>query len=296
MTTRKVTHTDGAGAVAILDHERSTTMTIKTSTGTVTEMRRCHGSARFGIEPHEAPASTFPRQPSRKDGLGVMCTEHWKAYVKGLREARIAAAGPPVDEPATKANATTRRTPTTAKPAANADEVAKAEALIAEVDALPAERMAQRVGDADVQAALETSASVRDTVRLNHDASSGPRAHIRGPSSWTRTRVPMTACRGTPAPGRAHRGSRRDRACPSHEGRGGHRAYPRRVDQARGRARHPLLEGLAAPGRDQHEGWCDHPLRRLPRRSSRRSRRGRGGQGRPRATRSGRAPARSRDP
>ena len=139
-------------------------MTTRTkSTGYLTELRRCHGSARFGIEPHEAPASTFPKQPSRKDGLGVMCTEHWKAYVKGLREARIATAGDgsPVDEPGMKANATTRRAPTPATPAASADEVATAEALIAEVDALPAERMAQRVGDADVQAALETCASVR---------------------------------------------------------------------------------------------------------------------------------------
>ena len=138
-------------------------MTTTKRTGSVAEMRRCHGSARFGIEPHEAPASTFPKQPSRKDGLGVMCTEHWKAYVKGLREARLAAAGAasPVDEVATEAIATTSRTPTTATPAANADEVAKAEALIAEVDALPAEQMAQRVGDADVQAALETSAAVR---------------------------------------------------------------------------------------------------------------------------------------
>ena len=54
-------------------------------------LRRCKGSARFGFEPHEAPVSEFPKQPSRKDGLGVMCTEHWRAYVKGLREARMAA-------------------------------------------------------------------------------------------------------------------------------------------------------------------------------------------------------------
>ena len=136
-------------------------MTTTKSIVAVTEMRRCHGSARFGIEPHEAPVGTFPKQPSRKDGLGVMCTEHWTAYVKGLREARIAAAGPPVAEPGTTANATTGRMRATATPAANADEVAKAEALIAEVDALPAEQMAQRVGDADVQTALEMSASVR---------------------------------------------------------------------------------------------------------------------------------------
>ena len=56
-----------------------------------TELRRCTGSARFGIEPHEAPVAEFPKQPSRKDGLGTMCTEHWRSYVKGLREARTAA-------------------------------------------------------------------------------------------------------------------------------------------------------------------------------------------------------------
>ena len=63
-----------------------------TTTKTTTELRRCTGSARFGIEPHEAPVSEFPKQPSRKDGLGTMCTEHWRAYVKGLREARVAKA------------------------------------------------------------------------------------------------------------------------------------------------------------------------------------------------------------
>jgi hypothetical protein len=57
--------------------------------------------------------------------------------------------------------ATTRWMRAIAKPAANADEVAKAEALIAEVDALPAEQMARRVGVAGVQAALESRASVR---------------------------------------------------------------------------------------------------------------------------------------
>jgi hypothetical protein len=46
------------------------------------------GQRSLRIEPHEAPVSGFPKQPSRKDGLGVMCTEHWRAYVKGLREAR----------------------------------------------------------------------------------------------------------------------------------------------------------------------------------------------------------------
>ena len=62
-----------------------------TAKKTTTEPRRCTGSARFGIGPHEAPVSEFPKQPSRKDGLGTMCTEHWRAYVKGLRAARAAA-------------------------------------------------------------------------------------------------------------------------------------------------------------------------------------------------------------
>jgi hypothetical protein len=74
-------------------------MTTRKSTGHVTELRRCKGTARFGIEPHEAPITEFPKQPSRKDGLGTMCTEHWRAYVKGLREARRA--GEAVGEGAT---------------------------------------------------------------------------------------------------------------------------------------------------------------------------------------------------
>jgi hypothetical protein len=71
-------------------------MTTRKST---TELPCCTGSVRFGIEPHEAPVADFPKQPSRKDGLGTMCTEHWRAYVKGLREARVAAAtgGPEAD-------------------------------------------------------------------------------------------------------------------------------------------------------------------------------------------------------
>jgi hypothetical protein len=65
---------------------------MTTKKPTTLELRRCKGSARFGIEPHQAPSSDFPKQPSRKDGLGVMCAEHWRAYVKGLREARVASA------------------------------------------------------------------------------------------------------------------------------------------------------------------------------------------------------------
>jgi len=55
----------------------------------------CIGSARFGIEPHEAPVEDFPRQPSQKDGLGRMCRTDWNQYTAGLArdaKARKAAA------------------------------------------------------------------------------------------------------------------------------------------------------------------------------------------------------------
>jgi len=57
---------------------------------TTTTTRRCVGSDRFGIEPHEAPISDFPRQPSQKDGLCRMCKPHWKAYTAGLRKDALA--------------------------------------------------------------------------------------------------------------------------------------------------------------------------------------------------------------
>jgi hypothetical protein len=57
-------------------------------------VRRCIGSQRFGIEPHEAPVEDFPRQPSQKDGLGRMCKTHWNAYTAGLaRDAKARKAG-----------------------------------------------------------------------------------------------------------------------------------------------------------------------------------------------------------
>ncbi|CAN5633548.1 hypothetical protein BH23CHL8_BH23CHL8_30100 [soil metagenome] len=160
MTTRKrVTAKDGEQAIAMLGRERTAART----TGYATEMRRCIGSARFGIEPHEAPVSTFPKQPSRKDGLGLMCAPHWKAYVKGLREARVPADGKAAakvtrlraSKPAAKATTKRerRRTPMAHVPS---PQVVEAEALIAEIDALPGPEHVQRVGDDDVQAALET--------------------------------------------------------------------------------------------------------------------------------------------
>ena len=53
------------------------------------ELRRCLGSAKFGIEPHDAPVEDFPKQPSQKDGLGRMCKPHWNACTTALRKAAL---------------------------------------------------------------------------------------------------------------------------------------------------------------------------------------------------------------
>ena len=56
----------------------------------MTDMRKCIGSTKFGIEAHEAPVGDFPAQPSQKDGLGRMCKPHWNQYTKELRKAALA--------------------------------------------------------------------------------------------------------------------------------------------------------------------------------------------------------------
>ncbi len=54
------------------------------------DLRRCIGSAKFGIEAHDAPPEDFPAQPSQKDGLGRMCKPHWNQYTTALRKAALA--------------------------------------------------------------------------------------------------------------------------------------------------------------------------------------------------------------
>jgi hypothetical protein len=56
------------------------------------EMRKCIGSATFGIAAHEARIEDFPRQPSQRDGLGRMCKTHWRLYTAGLARDRKAKA------------------------------------------------------------------------------------------------------------------------------------------------------------------------------------------------------------
>jgi len=64
-----------------------------TADATTTALRRCIGSATFGIEAHEASPEEFPAQPSQKDGLGRMCKPHWRQYTNGLRKAALARKG-----------------------------------------------------------------------------------------------------------------------------------------------------------------------------------------------------------
>ena len=83
------------------------------------DLRRCIGSAKFGIEPHEAPPEDFPVQPSQKDGLGRMCKPHWNQYTTALRKAalaRKAADADPVVVPARAAIAEREAEPGRAAP------------------------------------------------------------------------------------------------------------------------------------------------------------------------------------
>ena len=64
------------------------------------DMRRCIGSAKFGIEAHEAPVTEFPAHPSQRDGLGRMCKLHWNAYTNALRKAALARKAAEAEAPA----------------------------------------------------------------------------------------------------------------------------------------------------------------------------------------------------
>jgi hypothetical protein len=74
------------------------------------DLRRCIGSAKFGIEAHEAPVEDFPLHSSQKDGLGRMCKPHWHQYTQALGKAALARS----DAAAAKARATKK--PVSAEP------------------------------------------------------------------------------------------------------------------------------------------------------------------------------------
>ena len=73
------------GANRVMDVQRAArSVAANERTCDMADQRRCIGSARFGIEAHEAPVADFPVQLSHKDGLGRMCKVHWNAYTAGL--------------------------------------------------------------------------------------------------------------------------------------------------------------------------------------------------------------------
>jgi|SRR5664279_2097153 hypothetical protein len=118
-----------------------------TTNATTTELRRCIGSTRFGIEAHEAEAGDFPAQPSQKDGLGRMCKPHWRQYTKALRKAALARkaadgglateVAPTESEPATVATPTAVGSKTAKKPRAATHEPIRTRAARGRQEAAP---------------------------------------------------------------------------------------------------------------------------------------------------------------
>jgi hypothetical protein len=78
-------------ADSVMDVRRNARSALTSErTSEMTDMRKCIGSAKFGIDAHEAPSTDFPAQPSQKDGLGRMCKPHWNEYTSALRKAALA--------------------------------------------------------------------------------------------------------------------------------------------------------------------------------------------------------------
>ena len=124
------------------------------------EMRRCIGSAKYGIEAHEAPTGSFPAQPSQKDGLGRMCKPHWNQYTSALRKAalaRKAADGEAAAEvaPKPKAAKLTRSARKASAPKPESPRVHKARAVVAATETLAGKAYTDAIGSDEVQAALE---------------------------------------------------------------------------------------------------------------------------------------------
>jgi len=136
------------------------------ATTTDTPMRRCAGSTKFGIEPHEAATIDFPVQPSGKDGLGRMCKPHWTEYTGGLRRAAAERTGV-APTPASAATPKAARAPKAPKPATNGAEVKAARAVMTATESLSGRAYLDAVASDEVQHALQ--------VLAGH--SSGPEVH-----------------------------------------------------------------------------------------------------------------------
>ncbi len=134
------------------------------------ELRKCIGSERYGIEPHEAPVDQFPKQPSQKDGLGRMCKPHWNQYTAGLardRKARQADEGKAATPAKVATKAERRRTPMTNAPAARAAKAAaKGESPSVTARRQAFEKRLERVGPGseEGQRMLEQAAKAKREV------------------------------------------------------------------------------------------------------------------------------------
>jgi hypothetical protein len=170
-------------------------------------LRHCIGSAKFGIEAHEAPVSDFPSQPSQKDGLGRLCRPHWAEYTRALRKAAMARQPVPAavaeGQRAQANNAETKATKIgkakpPAKPAAKSatDRTGK-----------PGRRAAEAAASAEHDAALkaEVIASAPDSeAAAEQDAILVERR--QRVKAWRKSELERTTAKGPDCLGRRQRG------------------------------------------------------------------------------------------
>jgi len=131
------------------------------------DMRTCIGSAKFGIEAHEAPVEDFPVQASQKDGRGRICRPHWTQYTRALRTAANDGTAAKATREATvqskaAASVATKRAARVAKGAALQSETA----LQADAAGRTAANHARTKSDADVQSKAAASVATKRAARV----------------------------------------------------------------------------------------------------------------------------------
>jgi len=169
------------GATRVMDVRSGAGWASASKESGMPDMRRCIGSARYGIEGHEAPPGDFPAQPSQKDGLGRMCKPHWNQYTGALRKAAQARKAEGGEAPAAtkaagatvkperarrskiehpmahipKASAKRPKEPRQPKPPKpESPRVRKAREMVAATESLEGRAYTDAVGSDEVQAAL----------------------------------------------------------------------------------------------------------------------------------------------
>ena len=141
---------------------------VKKDVTTDTELRRCIGSAKFGIEAHQAPPADFPKQPSQKDGLGRMCKPHWNAYTTGLRKAAIARKAEDAELEPTEPTSKPAKAPKPTPPP-EPEKVARVRAAKAATATLGGTAYTEAIGSDEVQTALEVLAGADTAAPVVED-------------------------------------------------------------------------------------------------------------------------------